>query len=266
MTPISADRDLLRRIEAALGERRTEVPVTRTTVGERLVAVELSGPEAGMGVAHRPAGDTDLNPPDTAGDLSRWAFDPPADDPVAASLGIAALNARAVGAIDWTAGDPMAALDPSVDRIATVGLFRAAFRKFDDVEVRVIEREPVGALDTPEGVSVRVFEPEGAQSAITNVDLLFVTGSALLYGGLRRYLRLAADVPTVAMIGATASFLPGPVFEAGVDVLAGARVIDADTVRSGIEGGDCGTDLHGEGLEKVFVACGSGLRELALGG
>jgi hypothetical protein len=58
MTPISADRDLLRRIEAALGERRTEVPVTRTTVGERLVAVELSGPEAGMGVAHRPAGES----------------------------------------------------------------------------------------------------------------------------------------------------------------------------------------------------------------
>ncbi len=266
MTPTSADRDLLRRVQAALGERRSDARVAGTTVGERLVGVELSGPEAGMGVAHRPAGNTDLNPPDTAGDLSRWAFEPPADDPVAASLGIAAMNARAVGAIDWTAGDPMAALDPSVDRIASVGLFRAAFRKFDDVEVRVIEREPVGALDPPEGVSVQVFEPESARTAFTDVDLLFVTGSALLYGGLRRYLRLATDVPTVVMIGATASFLPGPVFEAGVDVLAGARVTDADSVRFGIEDGDCGTDLHGEGLEKVFVADGSGLRELALGG
>lgn len=264
MTASSAERDLLRQVDAALGERRAAVPVARTTVGERLVAVELDGPETGMGVAHRPPGDTDLRPPETAGDLSRWAFEPPADDPVAASLGIAALNARSVGAIDWTSGDPMAMLDPGVNRIATVGLFRAAFRKFDDVEVRVIEREPVGDLDPPDGVSVRVFGPEGAAAALDDIDLLFVTGSALLYGGLLRYLRLAADGPTVVMIGATASFLPGPVFEAGVDLLAGASVTDPDRVRTGIEGGCCGTDLHGEGLQKVFVADGSSPTELAL--
>lgn len=186
--------------------------------------------------------------------LSRWAFEPPGDDPVAAALGVATLNARSVGEIPWQVGDPMAALDRDVDRIATVGLFRAAFRKFDDAEVRVIEREPVGSVDAPAGVTVSVFDPDQASTAIEDVDVLFVTGSSLLYGGTAAYLRVAADVPTVVLIGATASFLPGPALDAGVDVMAGTRVTDPGRVLDGIADGLCGTDLHDAGLEKVYVA------------
>lgn len=254
MTPTTAARDLLERVDAELDGRRADWAVDRTTVGDRLVAVELAGEgERAMGVAHCPPDDPTASVPDAAAGLSRWAYDPPGDDPVAAALGVAALNARSAGAVPWQAGDPMAALDPAVDRIATVGLFRAAFRKFEAVEVRVIEREPVGPIDAPAGVSVSVFGPEDAGTAIAGVDVLFVTGSSLLYGGTLEYLRAAADVPTVALIGATASFLPGPAFEAGVTVLAGARVTDHDRVRAGIETGQCGTDLHDAGLEKVYV-------------
>lgn len=264
MTAKATDHDLLERVYDELGDRRADSPVARTTVGDRLVAVELGGTVAAMGVAHRPAGGFDTNVPDDVLALSRWAFDPPGDDPVAAALGIAALNARSNGSIPWNAGDPMAALDPDVDRIATVGLFRAAFRKFEAVDVRVIEREPVGSIDAPSGVSVSVFGPEDADGAIADVDVLFVTGSSLVYGGTVDYLRAAAAVPTVILIGATSSFLPGPAFDAGTTVVAGARVTDPDLVRAGIESGRCGTDLHDRGLEKVYVAAGSALPGIEL--
>lgn len=58
--------------------------------------------------------------------------------------------------------------------------------------------------------------------------------------------------PTV-LVGSTASARPEPAFDAGVDVLAGARVADPDAVPEHGLGGDCGTDLpdHGhEGLRR----------------
>lgn len=258
MAPPTPERELLERVYEKLNDRRAEAPLARATVGERLVAVSLDDAGPAMGVAHCPSGTVDAAVPDDADGLSRWAFEPPDDDPVAAALGVAALNARSVGAIPWTAGDPMAALDAEVDRVATVGLFRAAFRKFDAVEVRVIEREPVGSIEAPPGVSVSVFEPEEAATALEGVDVLFVTGSSLIYGGTAGYLRAAVDVPTVVLIGATASFLPGPALEAGVDVVAGTRVTDPDRVLAGIESGLCGTDLHDAGLEKVYVSAEAG--------
>lgn len=266
MSAPTAARDLLERVDAELGDRRADWVVDRTSVGERLVAVELTGDgERSMGVAHRPPDELATAPPDGPTDLSRWAYDPPDDDPVSAALGVATLNARSAGAIPWRSGDPMAALDPDVDRIATVGLFRAALRKFDDVEVRVIEREPVGTIEGPPGVSVSMFGPEAAPAAMDGIDVLFVTGSSLLYGGTLEHLRVAADVPTVVLIGATASFLPGPAFAAGTTVVAGTRITDPEQVRAEIEAGQCGTDLHDAGLEKVYVTAESELAGLDLG-
>lgn len=265
MTESPPARDLLALVDAELSGRRADWAVARTTVGERLVGVELEGDGTTvMGVAHCPPGGLDTAVPGRAGRLSQWAYDPPDDSPVAAALGVAALNARSAGTIPWRTGDPMAALDPDVDRIATVGLFRAAFRKFDDVEIRIIEREPVGTIEAPAGVSVSVFDPEAATTAIDGVDVLFVTGSSLLYGGTLGYLRIAADVPTVVLIGATASFRPGPAMDAGVSVVAGTRVTDPEGVRAGIASGLCGTDLHDAGLEKVFVTAGTALPGLII--
>lgn len=267
MAPPTPERGLLERVSDELGGRRADAAVARTTVGDRLVSVEL-GRTAGtaMGIAHRPTGPLDAAVPTRAGELSRWALDPPNGEPVAAALGVAALNARSAGAVPWRTGDPMAALAEGIDRIATVGLFRAAIRKFDAVDVRVIERGPIGTVDAPPGVSVTGFGPDEADRAIEGVDVLFVTGASLIYGGTERYLRAAADVPTVVLIGATASFLPGPAFEAGATVLAGARVTDPDRVRDGIERGQCGTDLHDRGLEKVYVAAASTPRGIDLDG
>lgn len=249
--------DLLERVVDRLADRATG-SVTRTTVGTRLVAVEVDGPEgARTGVAHRPPGDVPTLPSGGA-DLARWGVEPPTGSPVERALGIAAMNALSAPAIDWHPGDPMAALAADVDRIATVGLFQPAFRKFDAVEVRVVERDPIDGIETPAGVSLATFTPADVEAAFDGVDVVFITGSSLVYGGTADYLRAAADVPTVVLIGATASFLPGPAFDAGATMVAGARVTDPAAVRAGIEAGLCGTDLHDRGLEKVFVAAEAG--------
>ena len=264
-----AGETLLDAVYASVAERSplSGADVARVTAGDRLLLVELDAPggEDGAGTppagaAHRPPGSLDDDPGgQPALDVASWATgssDPA--DPLRLAVGVATLNALSAPLIEWRTGDPFEALSADVSAIATVGLFGPAFRKFGAVDVRVIERRPVEPPETPEGVTVSVFGPDEADAAIDGVDVLFVTGSTLLYGGTERYLAAATDasVPDVVLVGATASFVPEPAFDAGATMLAGARVTDAEAVRRGARAGACATDHPDAGMEKVYVSGG----------
>lgn len=268
-----------------------EATLERLTVGDAAVMVEVAGvglsgetdPEAtaadgrASGLAHRPAESGgsagDLAEPTDDIDLDalvQWATRPVTGsstgtiaDPrgegdggrrsLETALGVAAVNALSAPFVDWRAGDPMALLDPAVETIATVGLFRPAFRKFSDVDVRVIERRDVGPVSAPDGITVATYRPDEANAAMADADVVFVTGSAFVYGGLEAYLEAAPETAAVVLIGATASVLPEPAFDAGVDVVAGAAVTDPARVREAVRTGACGTDLHDAGVRKVYA-------------
>ncbi|WP_284033098.1 Rossmann-like domain-containing protein [Halobaculum lipolyticum] len=267
---------VLRAVVDGLRERGAfdGVAVERVTVGDRAVLVELRGAgveaaeEAGeaapptavrAGLAHRPPGAAPATDGVDVETLIAWALgEAPADgDPtVARAVGVATLNALSAPFVDWRDGDPMERLSADVGTIATVGLFRPAFRKFDAVDVRVVERDPVDAarIETPPGVAVAVYGPDETAAAMAGADVVFVTGSTLVYGGLAEALAAAPPAATVVVVGATASVLPGPLFAAGADVVAGAAVDDPARVRAAVAAGACGTDLHDDGVRKGFVA------------
>jgi hypothetical protein len=263
---------LLDRVAAALETRAAAADTPRVTVGDGVVLVEVDHPEHGRlaGLAHRPAGDVGAVGVDVEAAsvraLSGLATGGATD--LGRALGVATLNALSTPDVDWRVGDPMAGLSADVETVGTVGLFGPALRKFDAVEVRVVERDPPESVAAPDGVTVTLFAPGDCETAFAEVDLCFVTGSALVYGGLDRYLSVlaAGGVSPVVLVGATASHLPGPAFEAGVDVVAGARVTDPDRVRTRVAAGDCATDLHDSGVEKVYVTDGDRLGGLGLDG
>jgi uncharacterized protein (DUF4213/DUF364 family) len=238
-----------------------EATVDTVTVGDAAVLVELTGPEGRLaGLAHRPDGTgPERSDPDVETLLS-WAAGTEngggngGETPVATALGLAAANALSAPHMVWRTGDPMALLDAEVDRITTVGLFRPAFRKFDDVAVSVIERDPVGEVSTPAGVRVETVTPDATATAMIGAEVVFITGSTFVYGGAERYLDAVPEAATAVVIGATASFLPEPLFDAGADVVAGASVTEPRQVRAAVEAGACGTTLHDAGVRKVYVA------------
>jgi uncharacterized protein (DUF4213/DUF364 family) len=251
---------LLHDVTDRLRDRAAVATDPRVTVGDRVVLVETTGPDGSpaAGLAHRPGGahaDRADWPSSVAG-LAGLAVAADAD-PLSRAVGVATCNALSAPAVaaNWCVGDPMAAVAPDVDVVATVGFFRPALRKFDDVTVRVVERDLPSAVDAPPGVRVTVHPPAACADAFADADVCFVTGSTLIYGGVDRYLtalREAAVAPVV-LVGATASHVPGPAFAAGVDLVAGARVSDPGRVRDGVAAGDCGTDLHDRGVEKVYA-------------
>lgn len=271
----SGDRDagarhLLARVRDRLADRAADARDPRVTVGDRVLAVEVTLPESGaeraMGLAHRPSGEPaaaiGADGEATVARLAAAATD--ASAPIDRAVGVATLNALSVPDVDWRVGDPMADLPSDVSVVATVGLFRPAFRKFADVTVRVVEREPPAParVDAPPSVAVETYGPADCERAFEGADVCFLTGSTLVYGGIDRYLTAlsAAGVAPVVLVGATASHLPGPAFDAGVGVVAGARVRrgDRDRVRDRIRAGDCGTDLHDAGVQKVYAAAPAG--------
>ena len=234
----------------------------RITIGESALMVELDdvgdvGKTAGL--AHRPPGQFPDVPDDPSAliDEARQTGHSRKGD-VRRAIGMATLNALSAPFVSWRAGDPMALLEPDVSTIATVGLFRPAFRKFSHVDVHVIERqtdrEPPAPDTLPEGVRVSMHGPDEAAEAMADAEVVFVTGSAFCYGGVDRYLDVADGSATIVLIGATASFLPEPAFAAGVDVLAGASVENHDGVRVALEAGGCGTKLHDAGVRKGYVS------------
>lgn len=267
-----SDFDILVRVREQLSGRIASATSSEITLGPRVVAVAVEDPTDGrlVGLAHRPRGGSDEGDFESRSvtDLAAGATD--ADSRLTRSVGIATLNALSTPEIPWRVGDPMAALPATANVVATVGLFRPAFRKFSDVTVRVVERNPPTpeSVESPDGVAVETYAPEECAAAFDGADVCFLTGSTLVYGGVERYLAelSRAGVSPVVLVGATASHLPGPAFNAGVDVVAGARVSDPDRTLERVAAGDCGTDLHDEGVEKVYVANdGSGL-ELAADG
>jgi len=259
--------DLLASVRDGLRERIVRAADPRVVVGDRLVFVEVTDPEDGRlaGLAHRPNGPDPGGWPAETGELAACSG---GEDPLERAVGIATLNAVSVPVVDWQVGDPMAALAPDVDVVATVGLFRPAFGKFDDVTVRVVERDPPETVAAPDGVTVTTHAPSDAPEAFADADVCFVTGSALVYGGLAGYLDALADagVSPVVLVGATASFWPRPAFDAGVDLVAGARVDAPERVRRRVLCGDCASDLHDDGVSKVFVAAGDDSPKLTLAG
>lgn len=266
---------ILERVRNRLRDRARRVTAPTVAIGERALLVTVEDPECGRlaGLAHRPEGEPDadsvrtrVDEADSAIEVIDWATTTRSHHRLERAVGIAALNALSVPAIEWRVGDPMAALTADVDVVATVGLFRPAFTKFEDVTVRVVERDESLSVEAPPGVTVECYSPSSCESAFADADICFLTGSTLVYGGIDRYLDAlsTAGVTPVVLVGATASHLPEPAFDAGVDVVAGARVTDPDATRMRVLAGDCGTDLHDNGVQKVFVADDDALPGLEL--
>lgn len=250
--------ELISNVWSNLSDRGVGGTVTEVLGDSHLLYLELETERGARraSVVHRPDGEIPEVVGHTGATLARRAGETDAD-PMERALGMAVLNALSEPFLEWRTGDPMRSLEESVDTVAMVGMFGPVLRDLLDVKVRVIERHP-GDVSLPDGLSakaeVSIHGPEDAETVVPDADVLFVTGSTLIYGGIDRYLMASPPGQVVVLVGATASFLPDPAFEAGVSVLAGAEITDRQRVRDRIGPDGCEDELHGKGLRKVYTA------------
>ncbi|MHC1589338.1 MAG: Rossmann-like domain-containing protein [Candidatus Hecatellaceae archaeon] len=160
--------------------------------------------------------------------------------PAESIVGIAAVNAasqmlykRRTGSYQVSVGNVTSEFEVrSSDRVVMVGNIKpiASFLEGKAGELYVLERSPQlrgGSL------------PDTAcEEYLPKADVAVITASTLVNGTIDRLLQLAKGAREVILVGPTSPITPEPLFNHGVTLVGGVRVLNSDVVlRVVMEGG-----------------------------
>ncbi len=222
-----------------------EPMVTDARVGVFYTAVEISTGDTGVAFTPRDLSDTVCCPKTAAGappagrligtkawEIANYAIAP---SPLRRALGVATLNALSAAAIARH-GLPEGLLRENLDGLAAVEfapddmvVMVGAFIPFIKAlkgrvaSLRVIDKHP-GALKSDE--QALWVAPERASQALQKANVVILSGSTLVEGGIEELLAWSKPARVRVMAGPTTPLWPKPFFSRGVDVLGGIRVLN----------------------------------------
>jgi uncharacterized protein (DUF4213/DUF364 family) len=118
------------------------------------------------------------------------------------------------------------------DHVGMVGYFPSLIKRLAarGINVSVLERKQ-HLVGKSHGVEISL-DP----AALAPCNKILCTGATLLNDTLEDVLQACADAEHIAMIGPTASCLPDPLFNAGIDIVGGTVVNDIDALWSRLPG------------------------------
>ena len=241
-------------------------------IGIFYTGVRLASGEVGVAFSPRDMSDTVCCPRSAssaplAGSLAgrdAWslAVYAASDAPLDRAVGIASLNALSARALTravphgCTLIPGQDALDAAgvrpVDRVVLVGAFTPFLKvlKGNVSDLRVIDKHPT-ALREDEAALWR--SPTRAFETIADADVVIISGSALVEGGLDGLLDAATAARRVVLAGPTASPWPPTFFARGVDVIGGVRITAGEKAMQVVSEGGSGYVLFNDVGEKVTI-------------
>lgn len=256
---------------------RGQPRVTDVRVGVFYTAVKLSTGHVGLAFTPRQLGGTvccpraaAAAPPAgnlvgvTAWEIAEYAAVP---SPLWRALGVATLNALSATATQH-GGFPKgvlakrldaltaAQIDP-LDRVVMVGAFAPFLGKLKgqvaDLAVIDKHRDALGAEEHYLWVA-----PEQADQVLRRADVLIMSGSALVEGGIEDLIRLSPAARTRVLAGPTTPMWPTPFFAHGIDVLGGIRAVDAGALMQIAGEGGSGYLFEQTAFKICLLPCRSG--------
>ena len=162
------------------------------------------------------------------------------EDPLSTAVGLGALNAvsqhllKTAGFKLDRATDPVGRLDlANARRIGMVGFFAPLIREWENYPgtLTVIEKDPK-FLDRS-----GPFEVTDQNDRLRDCDRVLITGSTLINDTLDDVLSHCNPKARVALVGPSASCLPDPIFDRGVDVVGSTMVCDLPGLEALLEAG-----------------------------
>jgi len=222
--------------------------IQRYCIGECYSGIKLDG---GAGIAYTPndvISYFDLGFDITGSDAMRITSLALGDDILKRTIGIAAINALSwmviPGCYCPNQGDPLDQINIEDRVIAMVGYFPPLVDRLSPLatELRIIEREGTG-----------VYQSTDAKDVMSDAEIVIITGSALTYGGMEKYLECSKNADEVIVLGPTASMLPDPFFKRGATIVAGIQIIDADAILDIVSRSGGARDLGNSARKTYFV-------------
>ena len=162
------------------------------------------------------------------------------EDPLLRAVGLGALNAisqhllKTAGFKLDRATDPVGRLDLGGARhVGMVGFFAPLVREWENYAgaLTVIEKDPQ-FLDRS-----GPFEVTDQTDRLRGCDRVLITGSTLINDTLDDVLSHCDPRAQVALVGPSASCLPDPIFDRGVDVVGSTMVCDLPRLETQLEAG-----------------------------
>lgn len=260
--------DLIASLDRGL-ERRA-LTVEQACIGVFYTAVRLSDGHVGVAFTPRDMGDTVCCPRSAAqlpeagklGGQSAWNLARQALSPfrLRRAVGVATINALSASLMaekDIPGGRIVGNTDAldmvgfaRGDTVVLVGAFTPFIKRLkDQVRLRVIDKH----RDALKGDELSLWvSPDGAAAALADADVVVITGSALVEGGMDDLLKLSAGAREIVLAGPTASPWPEPFFARNVSVLGGIRVHDGPRFMRLVAEGGSGYFFTGSS-EKIAV-------------
>lgn len=260
-------------LQQRLGAETLTVPEVR--IGVFYTAAQLSTGHVGVAFTPRDLSDTVCCPKSAAAappagrmagqtvwTLAEYALSPV---PLRRAVGVAVLNALSALTMERhgvPGGEAISNLDALAaanvqpeDKVAMVGGFVPFIKALKEnvAQLWVIDKHPQ-ALKPDEAAFWR--SPELAIETITQADVVIITGSALVEGGLDNMLTAAGHARAIVLAGPTASLWSPPFFGRGVHVLGGIRILDQRKLLQVVSEGGSGYFFEKE-AEKVCLVRGS---------
>lgn len=178
------------------------------------------------------------------------------------SLAVATLNALAEtlwqrdgapSGAEIREGDAFDALNIQPEHyVALVGAFPPYMRELRRRNQRfnVLELDP--STLKPDELPFYI-QADHAPQIVPKADVFITTGTTLVNGTLDGLLSLLAPGAQAAVIGPTATLLPGPYAERGVTVVGGTRVREPDALLDMLAEGGSGYHIFGKTVQRVTL-------------
>ncbi len=262
-------QELIGSMSDFVGKR--DIIVEDVRIGVFYTAAKLSTGDAGVAFTPRELEDTVCCPRSAAkmpasGKLKgakalRLIKMATSDNAMKRSVGIAVLNAlsamkmREEGVKDARVLKNADALDliefKADDTLAMVGAFVPFIKKLKGItkELLIVDKHP-GALKEEERHMWR--PPAVAADVLSQADIVIITGSSMVEGGLDQLLAACTKAREVIVAGPTASTWPEPFFRRGVTVMGGIAINNPDKLLQIVSEGGSGYFFTGPARKIVI--------------
>jgi uncharacterized protein (DUF4213/DUF364 family) len=263
-------QELIKTMNKSFGHR--DVRVEDIRIGVFYTGAKLSTGDAGVAFTPRDLADTVCCPRSAAKmpasgklkgqnalELMKLASK---DSAMQRSVGIAVLNAlsalllkeqgiKGARVVEGADALDVIAINKS-DTIAMVGAFVPFIRviKGTTKALYIIDKHPQ-ALKEDERSLWR--SPASAAETLSKADIVIITGSSMVEGGLDELLLASTKAREIVLAGPTASAWPGPFFKRGVTVMAGISASDPDRLLQVVSEGGSGYFFTGFAQKTAVV-------------
>ena len=119
------------------------------------------------------------------------------------------------------------------DRIVFIGNIKPLVERVENkvAEIIVLERDP-------QKKSKHCLPDTLAEEVVPDADITIITGTSFVNGTLDRLIALSKGSKERVLVGATASFVPDPVFQRGITLIGGMKTLNSTyLIRIVSEGG-----------------------------